>query len=108
MKVSQAVRLLNSNMAVKCTDVASCPWGTQREGGQAGWGWVSKEADALAGAIDNNTNLGAVTTLNDIAAYRLMPLLVSYVKDTLCMRPNDTQTRMTVRLRSDSLDTDRL
>lgn len=77
-KVSQVVRLLNSNMAAKYTDVASCTWGTQREGGQAGWGWVSKEADAPAGSVDNNTNMRAVTTLDDIATvpYRLTPLLV--------------------------------
>jgi hypothetical protein len=33
MKISQVVRLLNSDMAAKYTDVASCTWGAQRGGG---------------------------------------------------------------------------
>ena len=74
MNISQVVRMLNSEMAAKYTDVASCTWGAQRGEGQAGWGWVSKEAHAPAGSIDIDTNLGAVTAPDDSAACRLMPL----------------------------------
>ncbi len=48
--------------------------GTQRGEDQAGWGWVSKEVGTPASCVDNNTNLGAVTTPDDSAACRLMPL----------------------------------